>query len=114
MSEKTFLYNYGKEDLNDLANIEKKSFKKANDINDKLLDVKILLDELNDDFADFMQFLEDERISKYCEFKYSETVKFDEELLSAISTTLKQSLNDTNKALNYNSKKIKINQIING
>ena len=37
-----------------------------------------------------------------------------EELKMAIVTTLKDSLNNTNRAINYNSKKIKINRVISG
>ena len=42
MAEKTYLYEW---DENDLKDIEKEAFKKANELNDKILDVKIFIDE---------------------------------------------------------------------
>lgn len=114
MSEKTFLYEWTRQDLNDLKPIEKRAFKKADELNDKILDLKIFLDEINEDWDEYMQFLEDERISKLCEFHCQECIDFDEELLSSIVTTLKKSLNDVNKSISYNTKKIKINQVIDG
>ena len=114
MNEKTYLYEWEKEDLENLTGIEKESFEKANGINDKLIDAKTLLEEITNDWEEYITFLEDKKISKYCEFKGDKTIPFNEELLKSIVTTLKHSLNDTNKAVNYNSKKIKINRVING
>ena len=105
------------EDMNDLKNleaIERDAFRKADELNDRILDLKIMVDEINEEWEDFIQFLENERISKYCEFKCQETIEFDEELLNAIVTTLKKTLTDTNKSINYNYKKIKINRVIDG
>lgn len=114
MTEKTFLYEWTGEDFKNLTPIERKTFRKADDLNDKILDLKILLDEINEDWDEYMQFLEDERISKLCEFHCQECIEFDEELLRAIGTTLKKSLNDVNKSISYNTKKIKINQVVDG
>lgn len=114
MNEKTFLYEWTSQDLKDLKPIEKIAFRKADNLNDKILDLKILLDEITEDWDEYMQFLEDERISKLCEFHCQECIEFDEELLRAIVTTLKKSLNDVNKSISYNTKKIKINQVIDG
>ena len=114
MSDKTFIYEYDDSDLKDLKDIEKTSLKKASDLNDKLLDVKILIDEIDDEWKDFMEFLEYQRISRICEFKGETCIDFDDELLNAIVTTLRKSLTDTNKSINYNSKKIGLNRVIDG
>ena len=114
MSEKTFLYEYDKSDLENLKGIEKDAFKKANALNDKILDLKIMIDDMNEGWEEYIRFLEDKNISKYCEFKCREAIEFDEELLRAIVNTLKKSLTDTNKSINYNYKKIKINRAIDG
>lgn len=41
-------------------------------------------------------------------------IPFDEELKRAIVNTLKKSLTDAQKAVDYNYKKIKINRVIDG
>lgn len=114
MAGKTYLYEWGNDDLNNLEDMEKEAFKKADNLNDKILDLKIFIDEINEEWDDYLKFLEDNKISKVCEFRGGNCIDFDEELLNAIVTTLKKSLNDTNKSINYNSKKIKINRVING
>ena len=114
MSEKTYIYSYTNEDLKDLKDIEVKSLKKASELNDKILDIKIMLDDLGYEWKEYMQFLEDEKISKVCEFRGMDTIEFDEELLNAIVNTLKKSLTDTQKAMNYNSKKIGLNRVLQG
>ena len=113
MSDKN-LYDFENENMDDYELIERKAFRKAVELNDKLIDAKTILEEITYDWDEYIKFLEDERISKYCEFKCQETIDFDEELLNAIAQTLKQSLNNTNKAIAYNSKKIKINRVIDG
>ena len=113
MSDKT-LYDFENENMDDYELIERKAFRKAVELNDKLIDAKTILEEITYDWDEYIKFLEDERISKYCEFKCQETIDFDEDLLNAIAQTLKQSLNNTNKAIAYNSKKIKINRVIDG
>ena len=113
MCDKT-LYDFEKQDMTDYKSIERQALRKASELNDKLIDVKTLLEEVTYDWDEFITFLEDENISKYAEFKGRETIDFDEELKKAIVTTLKDSLNNTNKAINYNSKKIKINRVISG
>lgn len=113
MYDKT-LYDFEKQNLSDYKSIERQAFRKAVEINDKFIDVKTLLEEISYDWNEFIDFLEDERISKYCEFKGQKTITFDEELLNAIVRTLRESLNNTNKAIDYNSKKIKINRVIDG
>ena len=114
MAGKTYLYEWENDDLNNLEDMEKEAFKKADNLNDKILDLKIFIDEINEEWDDYLKFLEDNKISKVCEFRGGNCIDFDEELLNAIVTTLKKSLNDTNKSINYNSKKIKINRVING
>lgn len=114
MAQKTFLYEYGSDDLKNMKGIEKEAFLKADELNDNLLDLKIMIDQINEEWDEYIQFLEDKKISKYCEFKCQECIEFDEELLNAIVNTLRKSLTDTNKSINYNSKKIKINRAIEG
>ncbi|WP_305553926.1 hypothetical protein [Methanobrevibacter sp. V74] len=111
MAEKTYLYEWNE---NDLKDIEKEAFKKANELNDKILDVKIFIDEIASEWEEYIKYLEDNKISKICEFRGGNCIDFSDELRNAIVTTLKQSLNDTNKSLKYNSKKIGINRVING
>ena len=113
MSDKT-LYDFENQDMSDYKDIERKAFKKAVELNDKFIDAKTILEEISYDWEEFIKFLEDEKISKYCEFKGQETIPFDKELLSAIVGTLRQSLSTTNKTIGFNSKKIKINRVIDG
>ena len=113
MSEKT-LYDFENEDTSEFKTIEKDAFKKAVALNDKLLDAKTILEEISYDWEEYIELLEGERISKYCEFKGQDTIQFNEELLNAIVKTLRESLSNTNKAVGFNSKKIKINRVIDG
>ena len=113
MSDKT-LYDFENQDMSDYKNIEQETFKRAVDLNDKFLDAKTILEEISYDWEEFISFLEDEKISKYCQFKGQQTIEFDEELLEAIVKTLRQSISTTNKAVGFNSKKIKINRVIEG
>ena len=66
------------------------------------------------DWDEYLKFLEEKKISKICEFRGETCIDFNEELLAAIVNTLKNSINDTNKSIKYNSKKIAINRVING
>jgi hypothetical protein len=114
MSEKTYIYEYGPEELKDLSDIELKTLKKAAALNDQILDLKILIDDIDYEWGEFIEFLESEKISKVHEFRGGQCIDFDEELLNVIVNTLKKSLNDTNKSINYNSKKISLNRVIDG
>ncbi len=114
MEEKTYIYEYGPKDLKDLEDIELRTFRKASELNDKLLDLKILIDEIDYDWTEFMEYLEHEKISKVHEFRGGECIDFDDELLNAIVNTLKKSLNDTNRSINYNMKKISLNRVLDG
>lgn len=114
MGEKTYIYEYSQEDLNELSDIERKALRKASELNDKLLDIKIFIDEIDYDWSEFLEFLEAERISKVHEFRGGQCIDFDEELINAIVNTLKKSLNDTNKSIAYNSKKIGLNRVLDG
>ena len=114
MSDKLSLYEWEKEDISDLKDIEKESLKKAIEINDKLIDAKTLLDEISYDWKEYIEFLEDKQISKICEFYGKNTVDFNEELLNAIVNTLTESLNNAKNSIDYNSKKIKITRVIKG
>lgn len=114
MSEKTYIYEYSRDELMDLSDIELKAFRKASRLNDKMLDLKILIEEIDYDWKEYIDFLEDEKISKICEFRGGQCIDFDEELLNAIVNTLKKSLNDTNRTINYNSKKISLNRVLDG
>lgn len=72
------------------------------------------MDEVSEDLEEYLKYLEDKKISKIHEFRGGECIEFDEELLNAIVTTLKKSLTDTQKSVNFNSKKIGLNRVING
>lgn len=112
--KKTYIYEYGQDELNELSDIELKALKKASRLNDKMLDLKILIDEIDYVWREYIDFLEDEKISKVCEFRGGQCIDFDEELINAIVNTLKKSLNDTNKSISYNSKKIALNRVLDG
>ena len=113
MSDKT-LYDFENENMDDYEPIEKKAFRKAVELNDKLIDAKTILEEISYDWDEYINFLEDERISRVCEFRGGQCIDFDDELINAIVNTLKKSLNDTNKSLNYNHKKIALNRVLDG
>ena len=112
MTQKTYIYEYS--DLSDLTDIEKTALAKANELNDRLLDLKIMIDDVNYGWAEFIDFLEGEKISKVCEFRGGECIDFDEELLNAIVATLKRSLDDTKNSINHNSKKIALSRVLDG
>lgn len=114
MAQKTYLYEWQKEDFENLTDIEKEAFKKADELNDMMLDIKILMDEIDDEWNQYLKYLEDSKISRICEFRGGQCIEFDEELLNAIVNTLKKSLNDTKDSLNHNSKKINLNRVIDG
>ena len=114
MIEKSYIYEYGPNDLKNLEDIELRSLKKASELNDKLLDIKIMIDEIDYDWREFIDFLEREKISKVHEFRGGECIDFDEELLNAIVNTLNKSLNDARKSMDYNSKKIGLNRVLDG
>lgn len=114
MARKTYLYEWQKEEFENLTDIEKEAFKKADRLNDMMLDIKILMDEIDDEWNQYLKYLEDSKISRICEFRGGQCIEFDEELLNAIVNTLKKSLNDTKNSLNHNSKKINLNRVIDG
>ena len=114
MSEKTYIYEYDQKELDELSDIELKALKKASRLNDKMLDLKFLIDEIDYGWKEYIDFLEDEKISRVCEFRGGQCIDFDDELINAIVNTLKKSLNDTNKSLNYNHKKIALNRVLDG
>lgn len=68
MAEKTYLYEWNE---NDLKDIEKEAFKKANELNDKILDVKIFIDEIASEWEEYIKYLED--------IKYQKSVNLGEE-----------------------------------
>lgn len=114
MARKTYLYEWQKEEFENLTDIEKEAFKKADRLNDMMLDIKIMMDEIDDEWNQYLKYLEDSKISRICEFRGGQCIDFDEELLNAIVNTLKKSLNDTKNSLNHNSKKINLNRVIDG
>ena len=67
MCEKT-LYDFENEDMSDFKTIEKDAFKKAVELNNKLLDAKTILEEITYDWEEYINFLEDKGISQYYEF----------------------------------------------
>lgn len=114
MARKTYLYEWQKEEFENLTDIEKEAFKKADRLNDMMLDIKIMMDDIDDEWNQYLKYLEDSKISRICEFRGGQCIEFDEELLNAIVNTLKKSLNDTKDSLNHNSKKINLNRVIDG
>ena len=104
MARKTYLYEWKKEDFENLTDIEKEAFKKADELNDMMLDIKILMDEIDEEWSQYMKYLEDSKISRICEFRGGQ----------CIVNTLKKSLNDTKDSLNHNSKKINLDLVIDG
>ena len=56
--------------------------------------------------------LENQKISKICEFYGDKTAPFDDELREVIAANLKSSLNGVHKSVNYNTKKIDVGRII--
>ena len=114
MARKTYLYEWQKEEFENLTDIEKEAFKKADRLNDMMLDIKIMMDEIDDEWNQYLKYLEDSKISRICDFRGGQCIEFDEELLNAIVNTLKKSLNDTKNSLNHNSKKINLNRVIDG
>lgn len=114
MTGKTYLYEWQKQDFENMTGIEKEAFRKADELNDMMLDIKILMDEIDEEWMNYLKYLEERKISKIHEFRGGECIDFDEELLHAIVNTLKKSLNDTNNCLNYNLKKINLNRVIDG
>ena len=114
MADKKLLKDYTKEEIAEFSALEKEAYEKANKLNKEFIHVESLLNDLTADWKEYFIFLEDKKISKICEFRGGECIDFDEELLNAIVTTLKKSVNDTNKSIKYNSKKISINRVING
>lgn len=114
MSSKKYLNEWDVSEIAELKSIEKQSYEKAVELNNKLNDAEQALNALTAEWKEYMQFLEDERISKICKFYGKDTIAFNEELLNTIVNTLKESLNNTHKAVDYNSKKIGINRVIDG
>ncbi len=114
MSEKTYIYEYGKDEIDELSGIERETLRRASELNDKMLDLKFLIDDIDYDWKEYIEFLETKKISKVHEFRGGQCIDFDEELLNAIVNTLKKSLNDTNKSISYNSTKISLNRVLDG
>ena len=112
MSEKKYLQDWEDSEIKELTGIEKQSYEKAVELNEKLVDVTKTLDEITVEWKEYLQFLEDKNISKICEFYGKSTIDFNEELLNSIVDTLKESLNNTHQAVDFNSKKIGINRVI--
>ena len=49
MAPKKFLYEFQSSDLKDFEGIERDAFRKADELNDKILDLKIMIDEINEE-----------------------------------------------------------------
>ena len=113
MANDKILKDYTKEEIAEFSSLEKEAYDKANKLNKEFIHIHSLLQDLTDDWKEYMIFLEDKKISKICAFYGEDTASFDDELRESIAGTLKKSLNDLHKAVNYNTKKIDIGRIIN-
>lgn len=112
MADKKLLKDYTKEEIAEFSAIEKEAYEKANQLNKEFFHIESLLGDLTDHWKEYFIFLEDQKISKICEFYGDKTVPFDDELREAIAANLKASLNGVHKAVNYNTKKIDVGRII--
>ena len=112
MAEKKLLKEYTKEEIAEFSSLEKEAYDKAVKLNKELFHVQSLLEDLTDHWKEYFMFLENEKISKICEFYGDTAAPFDDELREVISDNLKQSLNGVHKAVGYNTKKIDTGRIL--
>lgn len=106
------LKDYTKEEVAELSALEKEAYEKAKKLNKELIHVESLLNDLTQHWKEFFMFMEDNKISKICEFYGEKCAPFDDELREVISGNLKSSLNGVHKAVNYNTKKIDTGRIL--
>ena len=111
MADKKLLKDYTKEEIAEFSALEKEAYEKAVKLNKEFFHIESLLGDLTEHWKEFFMFLEDQKISKICEFYGDKTVPFDEELREVIAANLKTSLNGVHKAVNYNTKKIDLGRI---
>lgn len=52
MTGKTYIYEWQEKDIENFTGIERQAFTKADELNDKMLDIKIMIDEIIDDRAE--------------------------------------------------------------
>ena len=111
MADKLFK-DYTTEEIAEFSSLEKEAYDKAVKLNKELFYIQNLLEDLTDHWKEYFMFLENEKISKICEFYGDTAAPFDDELREAISDNLKQSLNGVHKAVGYNTKKIDTGRIL--
>lgn len=112
MADKKLLNDYTKEEVAEFSALEKEAYEKAKQLNKEFIHIESLLGELTEHWKEYFIFLEDQKISKICEFYGDKTAPFDDELREVIAANLKNSLNSVHKAVNYNTKKIDVGRII--
>ena len=112
MVDKKVLKDYSKAEIAEFSSLEKEAYDRANKLNKQFFHIQSLLDDLSDDWKEYFKFLEEEKISKICEFYGETAAPFDDVLREVISNTLKDSLKNLHKAVNYNTKKIDTGRIL--
>ena len=112
MVDKKVLKDYSKTEIAEFSSLEKEAYDRANKLNKQFFHIQSLLDDLSYDWKEYFKFLEEEKISKICEFYGETAAPFDDELREVISKTLTDSLKNVQKAVNYNTKKIDTGRIL--
>ena len=112
MADKKLLKDYTKEEIAEFSSLEKEAYEKANKLNKEFIHIESLLNDLTEHWKEYFIFLENQKISKICEFYGDKTAPFDDELREVIAANLKSSLNGVHKSVNYNTKKIDVGRII--
>ncbi len=112
MADGKVLKDYTDSEIKEFSSLEKKAYDDAVSLNKQFTHINILLENLTNDWKEYLIFLEEEKISKICEFYGDDLAPFDDELRKAIAETLETSLKDVRKSINYNTKKIDIGRIV--
>lgn len=112
MADDKLLKDYTKEEIAEFSDLEKEAYEKANKLNKEFIHIESLLKDLTADWKEFFIYMEDNKISKICEFYGEKTAPFDDELREVIAGNLKSSLNSLHKSVNYNTKKIDVGRIL--
>ena len=112
MADKKLFKDYTDEEIAEFSSLEKEAYDKGVKLNKELIHIQALLDNLTESWKEYFIFLEDQKISKICEFYGDTAAPFDDELREVISNNLKTSLNGVHKAVNYNTKKIDTGRIL--
>ena len=112
MADEKLLKDYTKEEIAEFSDLEREAYDRANKLNKEFIHIESLLKDLTEHWKEYFIYLEDNKISKICEFYGEKTAPFDDELREVIANNLKSSLNGVHKAVNYNTKKIDTGRIL--